>query len=119
LIPAARRVFVEQRKHDRVPVKVPLYITLEKGPYQKAIPLQSKDISTGGLCFETKHLIPLEADSMILVERLGDLEPGARIRGRVAHREKDRVTGRYTVGVEFTDFINLTPESLLARIQNW
>ena len=107
------------RAYPRHRVTVPLYISLGEDFVYKAIPLESKDVSGGGMSFETTKQIPLEAESSVIVAKLGDLGKPAYIRGRVVHREQDPTTNRYTVGLEFTTFVNTTREDLLARIEAW
>jgi c-di-GMP-binding flagellar brake protein YcgR len=108
-----------ERVYPRHRVAVPLYITMDGEYLQKTIPLESKDVSGGGICFETSKQIPLEAESSVIVAGLGDLGKAAFIHGRVVHRTKDPATERYTVGLQFTGFINTTREELLARIEAW
>jgi c-di-GMP-binding flagellar brake protein YcgR len=111
---------VNDRRYPRVDVKVPVYVSLDGGGFlQKTLKLESRDVSGGGLSFETRRKVPLEAESRVVVGKLGDLPPAALIRGRVAHRERDPATRRYTVGVEFTEFVNVTREELLAHIETW
>ena len=98
---------------------VPLYITVGKDFVYKSIPLESTDISGGGLSFETTKQIPVEAESSVIVDKLGDLGKPAFIRGRVAHSRQDPTTKRYTVGLQFTSFVNTTREDLLERIDAW
>jgi len=108
------------RRHERFPIRVPLYIhTVDGRTMKKLIHLESRDISAGGVCFETSVKVPLEADSRVLLSGVGDLDGAAQIQARVAHREKDPKTGRYTIGLEFTDFIRVSREELIAHIQSW
>jgi c-di-GMP-binding flagellar brake protein YcgR len=87
------RPLKDDRKHARVRLNVPVYIALEGGTFRKTIPLESRDLSGGGLSFETSR--------------------------KVAHTQKNPDTGRYTVGLEFIEFVNVTREDLLARIEGW
>jgi c-di-GMP-binding flagellar brake protein YcgR len=109
----------DKRRYDRVKLRVPLYISMEGQLFHKKIHLQSKDVSAGGVSFETSRGIPLEAESRVVVSDLGDMTPPTFIRGRVAHLKQDPATGRYTVGIEFLEFVNTTREELLARIEAW
>lgn len=110
----------EGRRYPRFNVRVPVYISGVDGSiFRKHILLESSDLSGGGLSFETHRKIPLEAESQVMVARLGDLSDGASIRGRVVHRQQNPVTGRYRVGLEFTEFLNVTREQLLTRIETW
>jgi c-di-GMP-binding flagellar brake protein YcgR len=108
-----------ERAYPRHRVTVPLYITMGGRYLEKTIPLESKDVSGGGVSFETTKPIPLEAESSVIVAGLGDLGKAAFIHGRVIHRRKNPGTDRYTVGLQFTGFVNTTREELLARIETW
>jgi c-di-GMP-binding flagellar brake protein YcgR len=108
-----------ERAYPRHRVTVPLYITMGGEYLQKTIPLESKDVSGGGISFETTKQVPLEAESSLIVAGLGDLGKAAFIQGRVVHQRRNPATERYTVGLEFTGFVNTTREELLARIEAW
>jgi c-di-GMP-binding flagellar brake protein YcgR len=108
-----------ERTYPRHRVTVPLFIAMGGEFIHKTISLESKDLSGGGVSFETTKQIPLEAESSVIVASLGDLGKTALIHGRVVHRKKDPVTDRYTVGLQFTGFVNTTREDLLARIEAW
>lgn len=111
---------MERREHPRVEVKVPLYIGVASGEiYQKMVPITSRNISSGGLLFETHRAVPLEAESRVMVSRLGDLPDGAQIEGRVVYCHQDPASGLYQVGIQFTAFISVTREQLVARIESW
>jgi hypothetical protein len=108
-----------ERAYPRHRVTVPLYITMGDEYIEKTIPLESKDVSGGGVCFETTKQIPLEAESSVIVAGLGDLGQAAVIHGRVVYLTRNPGTHRYTVGLQFTDFVNTTREALLERIEAW
>lgn len=111
---------MERRQHPRVDVKVPLYIGVASGEiFQKMVPITSRNISSGGLLFETHRAVPLEAESRVMVSRLGDLPDGAQIEGRVVHCHRDATSGLYQVGIQFTAFVSVTPEQLVTRIESW
>jgi c-di-GMP-binding flagellar brake protein YcgR len=107
------------RRHRRSRVRVPLYITLAADTHRKLVPVESRDISAGGVAFETSRELPLEAESRLVLSRLGDLPEAAAILGTVIHRGKNPVTHRYKVGVEFTQFVHITQEKLITTIRNW
>lgn len=109
----------DKRKYERFKLRVPLYISLEGQLFHKKIHLQSTDVSAGGMSFETSREIPLEAESRVVVSDLGDLSPPMFIRGRVVHLNQDPASGRYTVGIEFLEFVNTTREEVVARIEAW
>jgi c-di-GMP-binding flagellar brake protein YcgR len=113
------RTGVEDRRHQRFRIKVPVYISLGEETYRKSVHLESRDVSGGGLSFETRRRIPLDSDSRVIIARLGDLADPIMIHGRVAYRQKNPETGRYVVGVQFTRFVNTTREELLERLYVW
>jgi c-di-GMP-binding flagellar brake protein YcgR len=113
------QVSVEKRQHERFQVRVPLYISVDGEIFRKTVRIESKDISGGGLSFETGREVPLHAESRVVVARIGDLAEPALIQGRVARIQQDPQTGRYTVGIEFTGFENVTREELIQRIESW
>lgn len=98
---------------------MPLYISVGGETLMKNVHLESRDVSAGGLSFETSRRIPLDADSRVVIARLGDLGQPALIHGRVAYRQRDPDSGRYTVGLEFTRFVNTSREELVVRIESW
>jgi len=108
-----------ERAYPRHRVTVPLYIAMGSEFLHKTIPLETKDVSGGGISFETTKQVPLDAESSVIVAGLGDLGKAALIHGRVVHRQRNPATDRYTVGLQFTDFVNTTREELLARIDGW
>ena len=108
-----------ERKYPRHAVHVPLYVSLEGSLYHKPVALESKDVSGGGLAFVTRSRLPIDAASRVIVSRLGDLPSSAQILARVAYRREDPETGGYTVGLEFTEFVDVTRDELLARIEGW
>jgi len=110
---------IEGRQHPRFKVRVPVYISLGGETYRKSVQLESKDVSGGGLSFETSRRIPLDSDSRVVIARLGDLAEPVMIYGRVAYRQKNPETGRYVVGLQFTRFVNTTREELLDRLYVW
>jgi c-di-GMP-binding flagellar brake protein YcgR len=101
-----------ERKHKRVRVSVPIFISLAGDVYRKMIRLECRDLSAGGLSFETNQEIPLEADSRVVIAKVGKLPDAASIEARVVHRSRNPVTGRYWIGVEFTRFNNVTLDDL-------
>jgi c-di-GMP-binding flagellar brake protein YcgR len=109
----------EQRRFPRHSLRVPLYVTAGGGVLRKAIALESRDVSGGGVSFETSHKIPLAAEARLVLSRLGDLPDDAFIRGRVVRLTPDEATGRVVVGVEFCEFVSVTREQLLDRIERW
>jgi hypothetical protein len=110
---------VERRKHERVAVRVPLYVVIGAEIFQKMVEIETANVSAGGLAFETHREIPLEAESLVMVSRLGDLPASAQIQGQVAYCDHDPARGVYTVGVKFKAFQGVTEEDLKTRIEAW
>jgi hypothetical protein len=108
---------VTGRRFLRYPLKVPLYVSVTGGLFQKFIHLQSKDLSEGGLAFETSQRIPLEANTRVEVSVLSGLPADCRIEGHVVYRKRNPVTERYTIGVAFDRFVNIGREELLGLIE--
>ena len=97
-----------------------MFITIGGGRlFEKAIPIECRDISGGGLSFETRAEIPLNSTSKIVMGRLGNLPASALIEGRVVYRVQDEESGRFTIGVEFLEFKNTSRNELLERIHEW
>ena len=109
----------EHREHRRFQVRVPVYISTRGRVFRKTIHLESSDVSAGGLAFETSSRIPLAAQTRVVVAKLGDLAGSASIEACVAYRKRNPATGRYTVGLQFTRLVNVTPQELMARIEAW
>jgi PilZ domain len=111
----------EHRRFPRHPLHLPLYITVGAGGVlRKTIALESRDVSAGGVSFETSQKVPLAAEARIVLSRLGDLPEGALIRGRVARlTPPDPATGCVVVGVEFCEFVDVTHDELIERISRW
>ena len=110
---------VDRRRHARIALRVPLYVVIGSEIFQKMVELETQNVSAGGLAFETHREIPLEAESLVMVSRLGDLPPTAQIQGRVVHCQHDAERDVYVVGVTFTKFEGVTPDELSTRIEAW
>ncbi|HSB62314.1 MAG TPA: PilZ domain-containing protein [Vicinamibacteria bacterium] len=110
---------MDRRKHERVALRVPLYVVIGGEIFQKMVEFETANVSEGGLAFETHRQIPLEAESLVMVSRLGDLPPSAQIHGRVAYCSHDADRGVYVVGITFTTFQGVTPSELQERIAAW
>ncbi len=105
------------RRFLRYSVKVPLYISVKGGVFQRFIDLESKNLSEGGLAFETSKRIPLEANTRVEVSVLSGLPPDCRIEGHVVYRQKNPATERYTIGVAFDRFVNVGRDELLGLVK--
>jgi c-di-GMP-binding flagellar brake protein YcgR len=110
---------LEGRKHIRFVAHVPIYIADGGALVRKTVRLVSRDISAGGICFETSRELPLDAASRVVISSLGDIPGPILILGRVAWRRPQPAGGRYLVGVEFTEFENVSRDRLLAEIEGW
>jgi hypothetical protein len=109
----------EGRRHARFCVHVPIYIAEGEALVHKTVRLVARDISAGGVCFETGHDLPLESATHVVISRVGDLPGPILIHGRVAWRQPHPFNGRYLVGIEFTGFENVSRDRLLAEIAGW
>jgi c-di-GMP-binding flagellar brake protein YcgR len=112
-------VVTDHRRYPRHPLHLPLYVATEGGVLRKTVALESRDVSGGGVSFETGQAIPLASETQLVLSKLGDLPEGALIRGRVVRITRDPSTGRALVGVEFCEFVQVTREELLDRIERW
>lgn len=110
---------MERRRHERISVRLPLYVALADEIMQKWVEIEAQNVSMGGLFFETRKEIPLQAESRIMVSRLGGLPESAQIEAKVVHCRKDSASGSYLVGVMFTGWVGVTPEQLRQRIEVW
>jgi c-di-GMP-binding flagellar brake protein YcgR len=119
----SRRIHVglvmENRAHPRFPIRAPLYVSVEGRVFKKKLRLQSKDVSAGGLAFVTRQKLPIDARSKIIIGRLGDFLGSAHIEAMVVYIRKDQELKQYTVGVEFTRFVDVDQQELAARLKEW
>src|SRR6266536_1057850 len=65
----------DRRRHERIALRVPLYVVIGGEIFQKMVELETANVSEGGLAFETHRDIPLESESLVMVSRLGGLLP--------------------------------------------
>jgi len=107
---------VDQRRHPRHRIRVPLYISVEGDTYRKMIPVQSSDVSAGGIGFDTSRELPMDGSSRLVLSRIGGLPADAEIQGRVVRCRKDPETGRYSIGVAFTELVGVSEEELVASL---
>jgi hypothetical protein len=110
----------ERRQHERFPFRVPLYIELPGGIFQKNVAIESRDISVGGLSFETARKVPEGAQARIMVARLGGGLPDmAQIEARVVNCRASADGQSATVGVVFTKLVGVTADELILRLETW
>ncbi len=110
---------VERRQAPRFSLRVLLYIAVGEGVVSKTIHLESRDISAGGLSFETARELELETESQIIFSGIGDLTGTYVIRGRIVWKKPLPETGRHLFGVQFTSFEGISREKLQARMEEW
>jgi c-di-GMP-binding flagellar brake protein YcgR len=109
----------ERRRDPRFSLRVPIYIAAGEGVISKTIHLGSRDISAGGVSFETASELPLEAESQIIFSGVGEVSSTYIIRGRVVWKKPLPDTGRNMFGVQFTGFEGVSREELLSRMEEW
>jgi len=107
----------ENRRDRRFSLRVPIYVSIGGEVVRKTVHLESRDISAGGLSFETGRDVPLDAEAQVVLARAGEGATPLAIRGRVVWTRQIPESGRYLVGVRFSDFDGLTREELAARIE--
>lgn len=107
----------DNRRDRRYAIRVPIYVALGREIVHKKIALESRDVSAGGLSFETSRQMPLAADTQIVLARLGDDGGAAAIRGHVVWTRALPGTRRHLVGVKFTEYEGVAREDLAARIE--
>jgi hypothetical protein len=106
----------ERRQHPRRPARFPLYVALEGELYHKMVSVEAKDLSSGGLAFQTKTALPRDARTTLMLGKLVGLPATAHIEARVVHCQPDANGEDFIVGIEFVRFVDVTPEDLLARV---
>jgi c-di-GMP-binding flagellar brake protein YcgR len=107
----------ERRKDPRFTARVPIYLAIGGEVVRKTVHLESRDVSAGGLSFETGREIPLDAEAQVVLAHAGEEKGAVAIHGRVVWTRLLPETGRYVVGVRFTDLDGLTPDSLRDLIE--
>ena len=107
----------ENRRDRRFSLRVPIYVAIGDEVVRKTVHLESRDVSAGGLSFETGRDVPLDAEAQVVLARAGEGATPLAIRGRVAWTRQIPESGRYVVGIRFSDFDGLTREDLAARIE--
>jgi hypothetical protein len=104
-----------RRQHPRWPVRLPLYVALAGELYHKTVGVESRDLSAGGLAFATRTALPNAARTTIMLGKLEGLPSTAHIEARVVYCRPHPDGDGFTVGVQFTHFVDVTAEELLAR----
>jgi hypothetical protein len=106
----------ERREHTRHPTRLPLYVALSGELYQKTVAVEAKDVSNGGLAFETKTALPLEAQATLMLGKLDGLPSTAHIEARIVHCQPHADGESFTIGVKFVRLVDVTLEELVARV---
>jgi hypothetical protein len=110
--------WAERRRHPRYAVRFPLYASLHGEVYQKMVAIEARDVSEGGLAFETRTRLPLGVETRVMVSRLGGLSESAHIEARVVYCMHDEANSLYRVGVTFHRFVDVTAEQLVERLRS-
>ena len=69
----------ERRQHPRKPTRFPLYVALAGELYHKTVEVQARDLSNGGLAFDTRTTLPHGARATVMLGRLAGLPRTAHI----------------------------------------
>ena len=108
----------ERRQHPRLPRRFPLYVALQGELYNKMVTVEARDISAGGLAFETQTPLPQDARATVMLGKLEGLPGTAHIEAQVVHSEPLPGSDSFAVGVRFVRFVDITPEELIARVKD-
>ena len=103
----------ELRQHPRRPGRFPLYVALQGELYHKMVTVEARDISAGGLAFETRTSLPKDAKTTVMLGKLEGLPGTAHIEARVVHSEPLPGSDSFAVGVRFVRFVDITAEELM------
>jgi c-di-GMP-binding flagellar brake protein YcgR len=106
----------ERRQHPRKPARFPLYVALGGELYHKTVSVQARDLSNGGLAFETSTALPDGARATVMLGRLDGLPRTAHIEARIVHCQPLPDGESFKVGVKFEDLVDITAEQLLAHV---
>ena len=106
----------ERRQHPRKPARFPLYVALAGELYHKTVSVEARDLSNGGLAFETKTGLPDGARATVMLGKLDGMPATAHIEARIVHCRPEPDGESFTVGVKFEEFVDVTTEQLLAYV---
>jgi hypothetical protein len=106
----------ERRQHARRPARFPLYVALAGELYHKMVSVEAKDISNGGLAFETKTGLPEGSRSTVMLGKLDGMPATAHIEARIVHCRPLGDGETFTVGVKFEQFVDISTDQLLAYV---
>jgi hypothetical protein len=102
----------ERRQHPRKPARFPLYVALAGELYHKTVEVQARDLSNGGLAFDTRTTLPHGARATVMLGRLAGLPRTAHIEARIVHCQPLPDGESFKVGVKFEEFGDITAERL-------
>jgi hypothetical protein len=94
----------DKRRHCRADVHLPLRFRDPLVHPSSAKSAQTRDLSLGGLCFQTEEFVPLDT-TLLLELRLRDSARPVRSIARVAWTRIMPSGHRYEIGSEFVDII--------------
>ena len=101
----------DKRRHHRMDIHLPLRFrdpVTHPSPTKNA---QTKDLSLGGLCFQTEEFVPLDT-TLLLELRLQDSAKPVRSIARVAWTRAMPSGLRYEIGSEFVDIVHSERKAL-------
>jgi hypothetical protein len=93
-----------------------MYVALQGELFHKTVGVEAKDISNGGLAFESKTALPQEARATVMLGKLPGLPATAHIEARIVHCEPQGDGETFTIGVKFVRLVDVTAEELVARV---
>jgi PilZ domain len=106
----------ERREHPRWPARFPLYVAMAGELFHKTVAVEARDLSSGGLAFETKTAIAKDSRATVMLGKLQGLPATAHIEARIVHCEPSKDGETFTVGVMFVRFVDVTAEDLMKRV---
>jgi len=106
----------DRRAHPRRAARFPLYVALAGELYHKMVSVDARDVSNGGLAFETKTGLPPGARATIMLGKLEGMASTAHIEAKVVHCRPLGDGETFTIGVEFVEFVEITSDQLLAYV---
>ena len=94
----------DKRRHHRAEIHLPLRFRDPLNHRSPAKNAQTRDLSLGGLCFQTEEFVPLDT-TLLLELRLRDSARPVRSIARVAWTRIMPSGHRYEIGSEFVDIV--------------
>jgi hypothetical protein len=106
----------ERRQHPRQPARFPFYVALAGELYHKTVSVEARDLSNGGLAFETRTALPQGARGTVMLGRLEGLPRTAHIEARIVYCQPQPDGESFKVGAKFEEFVDVTVEKLLVYV---